>query len=150
MTRTAQLVDLDTAPILGVLGPTVQRVVADGDVAPCVIRGTVPPGVSIGLHSHPEPETFIALSGALEGYAGDHWELIRAGDVFHIPPDIPHGFRNRGAEPAVMFIVTTGRVWRFFEDVAGGSVRRFIETAERYGHWLGTPEDNAAVGIELE
>jgi hypothetical protein len=30
-----------------------------------------------------------------------------------------------------------------------GDVRRFAEVAARYGHWLASPQENAAVGIKL-
>ena len=29
------------------------------------------------------------------------------------------------------------------------TVERFMRTAERYGHWLATPEENAEVGLTL-
>jgi hypothetical protein len=28
-------------------------------------------------------------------------------------------------------------------------MQRFLKTAERYGYWLATPEENAAVGVSL-
>jgi hypothetical protein len=28
-------------------------------------------------------------------------------------------------------------------------VERFLRTSERYGYWNATPEENAAVGVEL-
>lgn len=31
------------------------------------MRGTIPPGVVVPMHSHPDPETFLPLSGELEG-----------------------------------------------------------------------------------
>jgi uncharacterized RmlC-like cupin family protein len=113
------------------------------------------------LHSHPDPETFIAVSGELEGLAvqGSEfaWTRIRPGDVFHVPTDARHAFRNRGTEPAVAFIVTTSRLGRFFEEFANTvsgppsaeAVTRFLEIADRYGHWNATPQENAAVGIDL-
>jgi uncharacterized RmlC-like cupin family protein len=122
--------------------------------------GTVPPGAVAPLHSHPDPETFIAV-GEMEGLAvqGSEfaWTRIRPGDVFHVPADAWHAFRNRGAAPAVAFIVTTSRLGRFFEELANAvsgppsaeTVTRFLEIADRYGHWNATPEENAAVGIDL-
>jgi hypothetical protein len=40
---------------LEVFGPSVQFLVAPqpSDEAPCVMKGTIPPGVSVPMHSHP-------------------------------------------------------------------------------------------------
>ncbi|WP_246585044.1 hypothetical protein [[Mycobacterium] fortunisiensis] len=55
-------------------------------------------------------------------------------------------------------IITTPRIGRFFREVGrpAGSppmtaqeLAHFVDTAHRYGYRLGTPDDNAAVGIEL-
>jgi hypothetical protein len=48
-----------------------------------------------------------------------------------------------------MFVVTTASIARFFREIAGHGVERFLEVAERYGYWNATPEENAAAGIAL-
>src|SRR3954470_14446750 len=104
------LIDDRGVQTFDVLGPTVQFLAtADGhDNAPCIIRGTIPPGVAIPLHSHPDPETFLARSGELEGLAFDDgalaWAPIGPGDVFHVPAGARHAFRNRSGESAVAII----------------------------------------------
>lgn len=64
----AHLVDLADAETLDVLGPTLTMITpADArDDAPCVMRGTIPPGLAIPLHSHPEPETHLAIEGEVD------------------------------------------------------------------------------------
>jgi quercetin dioxygenase-like cupin family protein len=54
-----------TTTIIEVLGPTIEFLtpLEDEDGAPCVMRGTVPPGAVVPLHSHADPETFVVLSG---------------------------------------------------------------------------------------
>jgi quercetin dioxygenase-like cupin family protein len=37
------------------------------DRSPCLIRGTIPRGGFVPLHSHAEPETVLAISGRVEG-----------------------------------------------------------------------------------
>ena len=79
----------------------------------------------------------------------------------HIPAGTLHPHRNLSPDPAVGLMVTTARLGRFFAD-AGRPVtgpprsRRPPPTwpgspprPARYGHTLGTPEENAAVGIQV-
>jgi quercetin dioxygenase-like cupin family protein len=148
---------------VNVLGPTVEILTPPaGDDAPCAMRGSIPAGGIVPLHSHPEPETFVVISGDVEGLvrAGgdDPWVPLRPGDVLHVPGGAPHAWRNRSAAPAVSLIVTTQRIARFFREVAGAGgaggpsqeeARRFLAVAERYGYWNATPEENAAVGLAL-
>ena len=96
---SGRLVDPAHLERLEVLGPTIQFV-ADPveESAPCVMRGTIPPGVSVPLHSHADPETLLSLSGELRGltFRGEdfEWIEIRPGDVFHVPGGAKHAFRN--------------------------------------------------------
>jgi quercetin dioxygenase-like cupin family protein len=166
---TAHLVDPRRTRALDVLGPTIQYMteVGQADGEPCVMRGTVPPGASVPLHSHTDPETFVGLSGHVEalvdGPGGPSWIGIGPRDVFHVPGGARHAFRNRSDEPAVMIVVSTARMGRFFREVgtpadqataaasppSGAAVQRFVQAAERYGHWLAGPEENAEVGLNL-
>jgi quercetin dioxygenase-like cupin family protein len=115
------------------------------------MRGSIPPGGIVPLHSHADPETFLMESGELDAFAGERdWIRVLPGDVLHVPGDAPHAFRNPGAVPAVTLIVTTARIARFFREVARPSddpLATFLATAERYGYWNATPEENAAIGI---
>jgi hypothetical protein len=73
-----------------------------------------------------------------------------------------HAWRNRSDELAVSFIFTAERIARFFREIgppvkpgrAGKSTlpgpedfERLLSAAERYGQWVGTPEENAALGL---
>jgi quercetin dioxygenase-like cupin family protein len=164
--RAAHLVDLRDAETINILGPTIQFLTlpeAD-DNDPCVMRGTIPPGVPVPLHSHRDPETFLMISGEVEGLAesdgGFKWVRIRPGDVFHVPGEAKHAFRNETGAPAVMIIVSTCRIGRFFREVATPAaaqpgppsaevILHFLETAEKYGYWNASPEENAEIGISL-
>ena len=162
MTPVAGLVDPSRAEAVGVLGPTVRFLTPpDGRTdLPCVMRGTIPPGGVVPLHSHADPETFLPLSGAIEGLSctddGFAWIPVGPGDVFHVPGDAKHAWRNRGAEPAVMTVVSTSRIATFFREVAAVDgtpdelARRFLEISAQYGYWNATPEENAAVGLTLD
>jgi len=167
--RAPHLVDLRDAETIDVLGPTIvflTKPEADDDL-PCVMRGTIPPGVSVPLHSHRDPETFLAVSGEIEALAqadGDvEWIKVRPGNIFHVPGGTKHAFRNQARAPAVMIIVSTSRMGRFFQEIgtpvipgdaateppSPETIKHFLETAERYGYWNASPEENLKVGISL-
>ena len=161
-TANAHLVDLDTADTIDVFGPTMQFLVPPrGDCDPCIMRSSVPAGVVVPLHSHADPETFIGVSGQMEGlvYTDDEisWVPVGAGDVFHVPGDVKHAWRNRSDSPAVITVVSTSRIGRFFLEIAvplaspptPEALERFAATSARYGYWLATPEENRAIGLEL-
>jgi quercetin dioxygenase-like cupin family protein len=158
------LVDLRTVETINVLGPTIQFITSPdgGGDAPCVMRGTIPPGVVVPLHSHADPETFFVLSGAVEALEytpdGFAWLPVGAGDLFHVPGGDKHAWRNSGREPAAMLMTSTRRIGTFFREIAAldGScppsqetLDHFLATAERYGYWNATPEENAEVGLAL-
>ena len=50
-----------------------------------VMRGTVPSGVVIPLHSHADPEIFYVLNGSLEVFQAEGWQTVTAGEVVSIP-----------------------------------------------------------------
>jgi Cupin domain len=162
----AHLVDPSAVETIDVLGPTVQYLTPceAGDDTPCVLRGSIPPGGFVPLHSHADPETFIVLSGEFDGLGqGFEWIRITAGDIFHVPGGVKHAFRNTTRDPAVSIIATTCRIGAFFREVGaplgkGGTtawpppdavLQRFLEAAERYGYGTATPEENSAVGLSL-
>lgn len=147
----AHLVRDDDAEVLDVVGGRLELLTppaATGDL-PCILRGTIPPGGVVPLHSHPDPETFIGVSGVLEGLTGPGvvWSPIAPGDLFHVPGGVAHALRNRGDEPATSLAVTTSTLARFFREVAGMNDLR--GAAERYGHWLASPSENAEIGLVL-
>jgi quercetin dioxygenase-like cupin family protein len=121
MTRPAHVVDPRDAETVAVLGPTVTFLTPPADGAPCLMRGTIPPSGSVPLHSHADPETFVVLEGAVEGLVmtggGHRWVGLGAGDVFHVPGDVPHAWRNPRPEPVTTHIVSTAKMAAFFREV---------------------------------
>ena len=131
----------------------------------CVMKGTIPSGVSVPLHSHGDAESFYALSGEaqalVETEVGLQWQTLRPGDFIHIPGGTKHAWRNVSGEPMAVLITCTAKLGRALREMGqltseGGKriptpadVQRLIEISERYGYWLGSREENAAVGIEL-
>lgn len=163
----AHMVDLSSAEVFDLFGPTVQFL-AGQDVrnpGPCILRGVIPPGSLVPLHSHGDPETFIVTSGELEAFAWSASGLRRTqlarGDIFHIPGNIKHAWRNRSSEPGVAIIVTTQKLGSFFREVgrpiAGEGqplaaptreeMTHFLVTSQKYGYWNATPAENSEIGL---
>lgn len=159
----ARIIEARDIQAFNVLGPVVEFLTEPENGAPCVMRGTIPPGVSVPLHSHADPETFYMISGELEGLThpecGFRWVRIRPGDIFHVPGGARHAFRNRGTEPAVTIIASTAKIGRFFQEVgiplrdglqpsgppADEMIAHFLKTAQHYGYWNASPEENARI-----
>ena len=152
--------------VLDILGPTVEFLTspaaAHGDF--CVMRGTIPPGVAVPLHSHDATEVFFVLSGTKQvltlGSGPAEWVDVRAGDYVHVPRGTRHAHRNVSDEPLIELVITTARLGNWFEEVgtpatsaprppAADDLERFLAASNRYGYWLGSPEDNAAVGLHM-
>jgi quercetin dioxygenase-like cupin family protein len=155
-----------TGLVVEVFGPTLEFLTSPEDEHNdfCVLKGTIPPDVYVPLHSHPDTEDFIVVSGAVEGLRqgkqGYQWVGAKAGDYIHVPADALHAWRNVSSEPVVMRLITTKRLGRFFREtgrpvtgapqpVTPEDLARFAAVSARYGYWNATPEENAAVGIPL-
>jgi mannose-6-phosphate isomerase-like protein (cupin superfamily) len=154
--------------LLEVFGPSLQFLVPPQsiDEAPCVMKGTIPPGVSVPIHRHGGIEAFYVLSGEIEVLSEDggnaQWIKAGLGDFIEVPSNAKHGFRNRSQRPVVQLITTTSKLGRFFQEIGRSitqganlssrlpkDIQQFLITAERYGFWLATPEENALFGISL-
>ena len=159
-----QIADGTPYTAVDVFGPTVEFVSGpdDPDADFWVMRGVVPPGVTVPLHSHDDAEDFLILSGTQQVLTksdqGLQWRDVNAGDYVHIPAGVPHALRNVSDEPAVELVITSARLGRFFQEIARPGATRpptpdelseFVAVATKYGYALGTPEQNAAVGIAL-
>jgi quercetin dioxygenase-like cupin family protein len=131
----------------------------------CVIKGTIQPGATVPLHSHPDPESFFVLSGTVQTLFehGDRleWVDVKAGDFIHVAGGAKHAHRNVSDEAVVELITTTPMLGRFFQEIgrprtAGGppalpttdDLQHLERLAAKYHHWLASPAENAAVGIE--
>lgn len=131
----------------------------------CLIRGTMPPGVVVPLHSHAEPELLYVLDGSIEVYrsnhAGNEWASAIAGDAVAIPGSVKHALRNSTAANATLALFTKSKLYAFFRELAQPldpcqpappateNLRELSEAAARYGYWLASPQENAAIGISI-
>jgi quercetin dioxygenase-like cupin family protein len=137
-----------------------------GEEAPCILKGTVPSGVSIPIHSHDVIEILFILAGGIEMIIEDagkkRWVEANAGDLIEIPSNAKHAFRNRSQNPMINLVFTTSKHGRYFQEIGRpvaseesarlmtpDGIQHVLETAKRYGYWFATPEENASVGITL-
>jgi quercetin dioxygenase-like cupin family protein len=131
--------------------------VSDNDREYCVMRCTLPAGAVVPMQSHADRETFYVLSGTVNALRGDRWETLGPGDVLDVQDGIKHAWRNVSQASAMMICVTTMRMGRFLQQisVAAGSaspeesVQRFHRLVQEHGYWLASPEENAAVGLDV-
>src|ERR687892_189867 len=58
-----------TGKVLELFGPTIEFLTSPHDTQSdfCVLKGTLPPGISVPLHSHADTEDFFVISGEIEG-----------------------------------------------------------------------------------
>lgn len=70
---------------------------------------TIAPGGESGEDPlrHPGEEIKFCLKGRIEYSVDGTPYLLKAGDCLHFKSDVPHHWRNRGAEDAVIFSVCT-------------------------------------------
>jgi quercetin dioxygenase-like cupin family protein len=161
-----RLVEGTSQQVWDVLGPRVEYLIAPDDPGAqfCVMRGVVPPGVAVPLHSHEDPEDFYILCGTQQVLIKDddglQWRDAHAGDYVHVPGGTPHAHRNVSDAPAIEIVITTASMGRFFQEIGRpiigptlpptpDELAEFMAAAARYGYTLATAEDNAAVGIHL-
>jgi hypothetical protein len=97
----------------------------------------------------------------VETEVGLQWQTLRSGDFIHIPGGTKHAWRNVSGEPMAALITCTAKLGRALREMGqltsdGGKriptpadIQHLVEISERYGYWLGSREENAALGIEL-
>ena len=66
----------------------------------------MPPRTAHQFHKHPEMEEIIyVISGTAEQWVDEEKQLLRAGEMAHIPRDIVHGTYNAGDDELVFLAI---------------------------------------------
>jgi quercetin dioxygenase-like cupin family protein len=164
-TGTSRAVEQQTFIVLGVLLQFLSTPEQINDQI-SVMRGTVPSGIVIPLHSHADPEIFYVLDGSLEVFQAEGpsngWRTVNAGDVVSIPGDVKHALRNTAPSPVTSITVSKQELYNFFRELARPfdpnkppappnpeEMQQLFSVAKKYEYWLASPEENAAIGISL-
>ena len=105
--------------VFGPFGPLLRFLVTPAQTsgAFAFMRGIVPPGVAIPLHSHADPEVLVVLEGELEVLQdgpSSRWLAAKPGETICIPGGIKQALRNAPAGPAVILLTTTPNIYGFF------------------------------------
>jgi quercetin dioxygenase-like cupin family protein len=164
---TPYIVNKGMRGVLDVFGPTVEFLTSPSEVEAvyCVMMGTIPPGVSVPLHSHSDVESFFLLSGAVQVLVQRgkkfEWLDVHPDSFIQKPSGAKHAFRNTSSKPVVHLITTTPKLGRFFQEIGRpvtpgvlppptpDELEHFMRVAAHYHYWLGSPTENAAVGISF-
>jgi quercetin dioxygenase-like cupin family protein len=106
-----------------------------------VIESIVAPGAATPIHNHREYEAFLVLAGTIAFSLGGRAFDAAAGTTVSIPAGLPHGWRNRTAEPArLLATFAPGGIEEMFEQLAGKAPDEVASLAAAYGtHVLGPP-----------
>lgn len=128
----------------------------------CVFTAELPAGMVVPLHSHYDRETFYLLSGEMTFYDGTSWSLLKEGEVVDVLNNTKHAWHNRSQSTASVLVVTTVRVGVFLQRISHSAESKldgqaaveqkdhFFKLVEEYGYWMGSPEDNRAIGLPTD
>jgi len=67
-----------------------------------MVFNTTQPGHTVSLHSHPHEQVGMVYSGRARLRIGDEERMVKKGDFYCIPANIPHSDICLGREPFVM------------------------------------------------
>lgn len=101
----------DEGTPLQVLGDrvTLKLASADSPFGQAIVMVDVPAGSGTPCVTHDkEEETYLILEGQLEMYTPKEAHLLNPGDLVHLPPQTPHGYRNTSDRPARFIAWTVG------------------------------------------
>jgi quercetin dioxygenase-like cupin family protein len=92
--KIVQMAGLETTILTGLSGEKMMM----------VLNATLP-GHTVPVHSHPHEQIGMVFAGEARLRIGDEERLVRKGDFYCIPANIPHGDTCLGDEPFVMLDV---------------------------------------------
>jgi quercetin dioxygenase-like cupin family protein len=93
----------------------------DTDDSIMLFEETAPPGTETTFHLHHDSdEVAYVLEGEVTIKIGDEITVGTAGSCAFLPRNVPHAWKNTGAETArILFLYTPGKAGGFFEERLG-------------------------------
>ena len=165
---TRTLVHVESEPMYFIAGATMKFVSTPDDIRAdlFLMEGSILPKAFVPLHEHRDPEIFHVLEGDLEFYVDSGgqtiWANAQPGDVLNIPGGVKHAFRNTNERPVKMMTVSGRKIYEFFREIvvpfdphqpfappSSEQIQRLVTAAAKYGYWMASPEENAAIGLAL-
>ena len=106
------------------------------------------------------------LDGSLEVYResgqSQGWSVTPSGGVPAIPGKVKHALRNTSSTPTTVLLVTQAELYNIFRSIAKPfevgqmpalpspqDLQQLFASAAKYHYWMGSPEENATIGISL-
>ena len=147
-----------TGKILELFGPTVEFLISPLDTQSdfCILRGIIPDGVYVPLHSHADTEDFFVISGELDCLRKENEDhkLVKAstGDYIHVPCNAPHAWCNVSGSTTIVHILTTKKIGKFFQEIGRlknstslppptpKDLAHFSAMSRKYGYWNASPK----------
>ena len=88
-------------------------------------------------------------------YHGGAWRVLKQGEFVDVLSNKRHAWRNASGSTASLLVVTTVRMGVFLQQVSTAASTRagptqrdqFFKLIQEFGYWLGSPEDNEAIGL---
>ena len=121
----------------------------------CLLIAEIPAGAIVPLYSHSDRESFYILAGEMSLHHGGAWRVLKQGEFVDVLSNKRHAWRNASGSSASLLVVTTVRMGAFLQQVAtaantqAGPTQRdqFFKLIQEHGYWLGSPEENEAIGL---
>jgi hypothetical protein len=110
--------------------------------------------------------TSYVLEGSLQVYRSNEGASggvnAGVGDAIIIPGNVKHALRNSSTVPVTLALVTKSDLYSFFRELARPfdpnqpaatvtpeAMQQLFEVAAKYGYWLASPAENAAIGLNI-
>jgi len=66
-----------------------------------VLHSILEDGADVVSHTHPEEQMGYIIRGSLKVTISDETKTLKTGDVYFVPPDVPHSFVSIGETEAI-------------------------------------------------
>ncbi|MFB3889224.1 MAG: cupin domain-containing protein [Candidatus Bathyarchaeia archaeon] len=103
MSQSSHFIDSKTAPVIRQFEGLETTILTGvrGEKMMMVLSVTLPKH-AVSIHSHPHEQVGVVFSGRARLRIGSEERVVKKGDFYCIPPNVPHGDICLGSKPFVM------------------------------------------------